>query len=212
MGDNSPRGMLTTTDKAFLSGEKQYEHRQSRYKRRNGIRERVRNTISDFPIFWEKTPIEERKKVYGDLDLPRADLARGLSDSPMAPLEALCAVAYEVALHNEIPPEFIFHNAVKKVESQRLLSDESNRRVNVDLSFDVTIEEANERNVIEALKRLDHGETIFDLDRKALSDLISYSIMSGSIDQDTLVEAAREEVQREREEYTNDQEDRGPEE
>jgi len=128
----------------------------------------------------------------------------------MDPLEALCAVAYEAALHNEIPPEYIFHNAVKKVESQRLLSDESNRRVNVDLSFDVTIEEANERNVIEALKRLDHGETIFDLDRKALSDLISYSIMSGSIDQETLVEPAREEVQREREEYTNDQEDRGP--
>jgi len=191
MGDKESRGILTSTDKDFVRGAKQYESRQSRYKRRSGIRERVCNAISDFPIIWTEMSLDEREKVYGKLDLPTSDLGRAVADPDLGPLEAMCAVVYEAALHREIPPEYIFHNAIKKVESERLLSKNSSRRVNVDLDLDISVDDPAGPNIDEALDRIEHGAAISDLEPRELSALISYSVQSDSLDSKTLAEAAR---------------------
>lgn len=51
--DERPRGILAPVDRAYLRGEKEYDHRQSAYDRRETIRERVYHSLHDFPILAE---------------------------------------------------------------------------------------------------------------------------------------------------------------
>lgn len=59
--------MLTTEDRRWLTGEKEYrgEHaKQQRYQRRRDIRERVHNSILDFSILFEHFEDAERRKLF----------------------------------------------------------------------------------------------------------------------------------------------------
>jgi len=60
--------MLTTEDRRWLTGEKQYdgEHaKQQRYQRRRDIRDRVYNSLLDFSILFEHLEADEREKLFG---------------------------------------------------------------------------------------------------------------------------------------------------
>jgi hypothetical protein len=62
--------MLTTEDRRWLTGEKQYEGehaKQQRYQRRRDIRERIYNSILDFTILFQHFEDTEREKLFGQL-------------------------------------------------------------------------------------------------------------------------------------------------
>lgn len=62
--------MLTTEDRRWLTGEKEYEGehaKQQRYQRRRDIRERIYNSILDFTILFHYLEDTEREKLFGQL-------------------------------------------------------------------------------------------------------------------------------------------------
>ena len=63
---NRPRGILSTVDREYLAGLKEYEHPQSESNRKQEIRDRVINAIQDFPILVQMLGAEERKKIFND--------------------------------------------------------------------------------------------------------------------------------------------------
>lgn len=60
------RGMLADVDRAWITGEKQYDHRQQRYDRRQKIRERVRNTMLDFELLADMDRNERQRVLNFD--------------------------------------------------------------------------------------------------------------------------------------------------
>lgn len=61
-----PRGIFTQTDRQFLSGFKQYEHRQTTTNRKQGIRERTEHALRDFQLLkWMDD--SERTKVFASI-------------------------------------------------------------------------------------------------------------------------------------------------
>ncbi|MEM4781310.1 MAG: hypothetical protein QXG03_07110 [Halalkalicoccus sp.] len=69
--------MLTTEDRRWLTGEKSYEGehaKQQRYQRRRDIRDRVYNSILDFPVLFEHLEESERRKLF--------EVDGGLSNDP----------------------------------------------------------------------------------------------------------------------------------
>lgn len=61
-----PRGVFTPTDRQFLSGFKEYEHRQSATNRRQGIRERTEHALRDFRLL-EWVDSNERAKIFDSI-------------------------------------------------------------------------------------------------------------------------------------------------
>lgn len=83
MTDNDrDRGVLAPVDRKFLTGEKEYDHRQSAYNRRGQIRDRIENGLLDFSIIAEELDATERTKIFG-AGRPREehrDLERGMAN------------------------------------------------------------------------------------------------------------------------------------
>ncbi|RJT04741.1 hypothetical protein [Halococcus sp. IIIV-5B] len=83
--------MLTTEDRRWLTGKKEYEGehaKQQRYQRRRDIRERIYNSILDFTILFHHLEEEERKKLFGNIsadgtqwDLDDSALDDGIRDA-----------------------------------------------------------------------------------------------------------------------------------
>lgn len=57
-------GFLTTTDREFLRGEKEYNTKQQRYQRRQAIRERTRAAFRDFSLLYETVDKAERERIF----------------------------------------------------------------------------------------------------------------------------------------------------
>lgn len=83
MTDNDrDRGVLAPVDRKFLTGEKQYDHRQSTYNRREQIRGRIENALLDFSIIADEMDASEREKIFRAGDRPREErreLERGMA-------------------------------------------------------------------------------------------------------------------------------------
>lgn len=71
-----PPGILTKKDRQYLRGEEVPKNKQTRYERRKGIRQRIKNGLLDFQEIWEMDR-EERRMVVDDFD-PQADLYTSL--------------------------------------------------------------------------------------------------------------------------------------
>lgn len=59
--------MLTTEDRRWLTGDKEYEGehaKQQRYQRRKDIRERVRNSVLDFTILFEHLDDDQCEAIF----------------------------------------------------------------------------------------------------------------------------------------------------
>lgn len=61
------RGILSTTDREYLFGLKEYAHDQSEANRRQDIRERVKNSLIDFKILWAFLDDADRDQIFGNL-------------------------------------------------------------------------------------------------------------------------------------------------
>lgn len=62
------KGFLTSTDREFLRGKKEYDSKQSRYDRRQAIRERTRAAFHDFSLLYETLDRSERNKIFAPAD------------------------------------------------------------------------------------------------------------------------------------------------
>ena len=59
-----PRGILSPTDREYLSGQTEYEHPQSESNRKQAIRERVVNAFQDFLLLTLMLSEQERHKIF----------------------------------------------------------------------------------------------------------------------------------------------------
>ena len=72
MSDANRRGILTDSDKEWLRGETEYEHRQTAANKRAEIRERVAAALHDFEDLNEHWTTDERRRTLEETDDPEA--------------------------------------------------------------------------------------------------------------------------------------------
>lgn len=72
MSDASKRGILTKSDKEWIRGETEYEHRQTSANKRSEIRERVAAGMHDFETLNEHWTADERRRTLEETDDPEA--------------------------------------------------------------------------------------------------------------------------------------------
>jgi hypothetical protein len=90
-------GFLTSTDRAFLRGEKEYtgnHAKQQRYERRKAVRERTRAALWDFSILFHTLDDDELEKVRTVPIDERDQYDRAVSDT-FAFLYRLCSDEYD---------------------------------------------------------------------------------------------------------------------
>ncbi len=115
--------MLTSEDRRWLTGEKAYEGehaKQQRYQRRRDIRERVYNSLLDFPILFEHLEADERRKLFGARDdgWQPIDEDRALADGVRDALAFLLYSTGVTALMDEstdcapVPAEWLLTEAL----------------------------------------------------------------------------------------------------
>lgn len=66
--EKRPRGILSHTDREYLCGLKDYEHKQTEANRRQDIRERIRYGLEDFRLLWWLLNDNDRGIVFEKLD------------------------------------------------------------------------------------------------------------------------------------------------
>ncbi len=59
--------LLTPSQRAFLRGEKEYEHEQSEKDMRYKIRQRVRNGLFDLALLWQHMDARDRRQLFKDV-------------------------------------------------------------------------------------------------------------------------------------------------
>lgn len=72
MSDANQRGILTKSDKDWLHGEIEYEHRQTAANKRAEIRKRVTAALFDFEDLNEVWGEDERRQILEEIDNPEA--------------------------------------------------------------------------------------------------------------------------------------------
>lgn len=93
--DDRPRGFLTPTDRNWLKGKLQYDHRQSTSDRRVKVVERLTNGLRDlYYLRFLEQKLTTRKRVYEKLTVSRLHAA----------LENFLTFAY-LFLYHEMGPE-----------------------------------------------------------------------------------------------------------
>jgi hypothetical protein len=92
--------MLSHTDREFLTGEKEYDHRQSAFDRRRTIRERVVNGILDFEVLLTELGENEREKIVDELGM-RAPEHSLIGGSYAAPSGITDAFAFLYLFHTD---------------------------------------------------------------------------------------------------------------
>lgn len=70
MSDANRRGFLTKSDKEWLRGEVEYEHRQTASNKRAEIRERVAAALQDFEELNENWSADERRRAFDEVNDP----------------------------------------------------------------------------------------------------------------------------------------------
>lgn len=76
--DERPRGILGTAGRQFVRGEKKYEHRQTRYDRRQTMKERIENSVLDLLLLADEADDDLLREVMPDY-AQHEDLERGLA-------------------------------------------------------------------------------------------------------------------------------------
>ncbi|MCL9812597.1 hypothetical protein [Natranaeroarchaeum aerophilus] len=68
-----PRGILSKTDREYLVGNREYEHKQSELNRKQEIRKRIKNGLQDFELLENYLDVDQREKVFEDFDEDELD-------------------------------------------------------------------------------------------------------------------------------------------
>lgn len=165
--ESRKNAMLTTEDRRWLTGQKEYlgEHaKQQRYQRRRDIRERVYNSVLDFTILFEDLDDRERERIFGRVaaggtrwDPPDGEFESGVRDALAFLLRSVGVVDHAGTAGSKRATE------ATDTVIERLLTD-AIVRIGVREGFaveDVTLEiEAVDRTPGETLEKLRAGESL----------------------------------------------------
>lgn len=168
-----PRGVLTSADRKFLKGEREYEHRQTEHKRRNQIRERVYQSLLDLSFLFQ---------YMDDTDLDRAFTPppdhQAAFDDVLA--DALGLLYYEQS--PDRPFESLLRRGVSRAEAKYAGSD----RYIVEVDFDVrrTSPTRDLEEIVDLVDREKHGE----LAPEDLRTFVEYYSESDEFDPEVAVE------------------------
>lgn len=170
LGSSRARGILSTTDREYLSGQKEYEHPQSEANRKQDIRERVINAFQDFLILTLMLSEKERKKIFND------EISEKLLQHS---LESMVSFVY-LGLEEDIEElEKIIEIGVYSGANLSKIGNWSGEVVDVDTSID--LERRPDRS--EVIQKLEQGKT----DQLTPAE-IGILVRSGQLDKDDLDE------------------------
>lgn len=157
---------MTTTDREFLTGEKEYtgDHaKQSRYQRREGIAKRTRAAFADFALLYEQLDEAERNRIF---DIEPIDEDPDQYNELQGALASTIAFLYrslEGEIHNDavdrrafrVPFEDVFIEGVKRGEADRRDQDSVRKhRVDVDYGGVDVVEVGNPASLERAVRKI----------------------------------------------------------
>jgi hypothetical protein len=142
------RGILTPADRAFLLGEREMGHEQSRRNAEARIRQRVVDSILDFDLLLHTLPSKDRGQVFNELT----------SDpNSLDALKAALAFVYAGADEQGIDFEELLVPAVRHTE-EAFAASRLGANVTVDVTFDIETTVGSPLDRVAG--RLDTGEPV----------------------------------------------------
>lgn len=157
------RGILTPSDRAFLSGRKTDYTAHSKKQKRNRIRRRIRNAILDFTILFDYLAERDRKTVFDPEGEERDAYTRGITDT--------LAFFHLGTMGYSTPFKDMLARGVSKGEQE--LAGSEYRMVNVEFNVDPV----GRIDVDEVVAKLDNGsfDEITDEELRAFVRLLAES-------------------------------------
>lgn len=142
------RGLLSPADRAYLLGEREMSHDQSRRNAEARIRNRIRDGILDFDLLLHTLAAKDREQVFADVHT---------DDELLDGLRAMIAFAYVGAREQGLPFEEVLVPAVRSSE-EAIAAKRAGATVSVDVAFDVETTEADTIDGVVA--RLESGDPV----------------------------------------------------
>ncbi|NGM68102.1 hypothetical protein G6M89_03585 [Natronolimnobius sp. AArcel1] len=141
------RGILTPADRAYLLGEREMSHEQSKRNAEARIRRRIRHGLFDFNLFLHTLPEKDRRQVF---EQAHSD------DDLLEAVRAMVAFAYLGLEESGTDFETVLEPAVRSCEEY--LAAEDDETVSVDMTF--AVETTVESSLSGVVSRLEAGEPV----------------------------------------------------
>lgn len=141
------RGVLSPADRAYLLGDREMSHDQSKRNAEARIRRRIRAGVLDFDLFLHTLAEKDRRQVFEEA---------ATDEEFLAGLRAMLAFAYLGLEESGADFETVLEPAVRSCEEY--LAAEGDERVSVDVTFDV--ETTVESSLSGVVSRLEAGEPV----------------------------------------------------
>lgn len=145
--DDRPRGMLSPADRAFLRGEAEMTHEQSRRNAASRVRGRVGEAVRDFALLAHTFDGRDRANVFGAVDDP------AFRDG----LTAMLSVTYLGLKEQGVEFADLLEPAVRKAE-EVYAADTLGSAAEVSVDFDVTASYGT--SVADAAAKVRDGATV----------------------------------------------------
>lgn len=169
--EDRPRGILSSTDREYLCGLKEYAQPQTDANRRQAIRERVVNGLKDFQLLGQLLEPAEREKVFDELGSEETDDV----------LSAMFAFAYLGLGGDQSRLNTCIEHGILQGENVNKLFQSSGRAANVDVSISVDYNP----DVEKLNRRLENGQELTDAE-------IGTLVRAGKIGREELEELSGE--------------------
>ncbi|WP_254863525.1 hypothetical protein [Halovivax gelatinilyticus] len=142
------RGMLSPADRAYLLGEREMGHDQSKRNAESRIRRRVRHALLDWNLLLHTLPTKDRRRLFEEIQ-----------DDPalLDGLRAAVAFGYIGVTERGMDFETVLEPAVRSSEEARAAKNED-ASVSVEVNFDV--ETTVESTLATVAERIDAGRAV----------------------------------------------------
>jgi len=154
--DLSASGLLTESDREFLLGKKSYADPQARRKKRQRLRQRVRNGLLDFVLLSQHLDRRDRIQILADLtaQVPRTEdvYREGQINGMLHAILFLYAASHDVGL----PFDDVVETGVVEAD-QTILPDPYAIQ-----NWEITIESEHELDIESGIEKLRNDESITD--------------------------------------------------
>ncbi|ADB62185.1 hypothetical protein Htur_3321 [Haloterrigena turkmenica DSM 5511] len=141
------RGVLSPADRAYLLGDREMSHDQSKRNAEARIRRRIRAAVLDFDLFLHTLAKKDRRQVFEEA---------ATDEEFLAGLRAMLAFAYLGLEESGTDFETVLEPAVRSCEE--FLAASGDERVSVDVRFDV--ETTVESSLSGVVSRLEAGDPV----------------------------------------------------
>jgi hypothetical protein len=150
-----PRGILSTTDREYLFGNKEYAQPQTDANRRQDIRKRVVNALEDFRVLFSQLPDKERSKIFESMQDETTLEGR---------LSAVIAFCYLGLDCDQSQFQSCLERGVLRAENHGKEISADSRATHVDISLDIEYDP----NIERLLTRLEEGDRLTNAEIGAL--------------------------------------------